>query len=175
MNKILSTSFALITALAALPACAETGMYAGAALGSKGNLVGSTDSTRPFKLYGGFALNEHLAIEGAYTSFGVFKYSDNRKIGLNVLSVAAKGTFNISESWTAFGKVGVARHMINVNGDGLSIREQDKTRPLLGVGVGYKLTPNLTLDLELASYGKIKLEKGRLNYNQLQLGANYSF
>ena len=175
MNKIVSTTIALIAALAALPACAEDDFYAGAALGTKGTMIGSTGSSLPFKLYGGFALNEHLAVEAGYTSFGVFEYSGDREIGLRALTIGVKGSFAIADSWSAFGKVGVARHMIDVKGAGLSVREQNKARPMLGVGVGYKLTANLTADLELVSYGKIKVDNGRLAFRQLQLGANYSF
>ena len=179
MNKIISTTVALIVALiaalAALPACAEDDFYAGAALGTKGTMLGSTGSTLPFKLYGGFALTEHVAVEAGYTSFGVFEYSGDREIALRALSVAVKGSFAITDSWSAFGKVGAARHVIDVKGTGLSVREQNKTTPMLGVGVGYKFTPNLTADLELVSYGKIKLDNGRLAFRQLQLGANYSF
>lgn len=178
MNKSFATSFTLIAALTAqssFAAEANHDYYLGAALATKGTMTGSTSSSLPFRLYGGFALNDQVAYEVGYTSFGVFKYSQNREIALSALTLAAKGTLHITDSWTAFGKVGAARHVIDVKGTGLFVREQNKVTPMLGVGVGYKVTPKLTLDMELVSYGKIKLDNGQLTYRTLQLGANYSF
>lgn len=183
MNKILCTALTLIGAFAALPACASDDFYVGASIGTRGNMDFSTSAgalnannkPRPFNVYGGFNFTEQVAIEAGYTSYGDFKYDGGREIGLSAFHLAAKGSMRINESWSAFGKAGVVRHAIDVKGAAMPVREQDKITPLFGIGVSYKLTPALMLDLQLVSHGRIKTDTGRLAYRQLQLGANFSF
>lgn len=179
-------NFSLVAAaaLATIPACAaDNDFYVGAALATKGSLDLRTPAGRvapdsrslPFKLYGGYNFNDRFALEAGYTSFGKFKYSQGRSVDLDAFHVAAKGAVHISEAWTAFGKVGAVRHNIDVTGDTPPVREQSKVKPLIGVGIAYKMAPDLKLEVELASYGRIRNDSGRLAFRQLQAGLNYAF
>lgn len=184
MNRIFSMTIAAAAALATLPASAQDhDFYLGAAIGTKGtvNLPGPNGKeealrrSQPFKLYGGYKFTDNVALEAGYTTFGQFKYSEGRKIDLSGWHVAAKGSMPINDSWSAFGKIGAVRHAIHVTGDTAPIREKTATTPLVSVGVDYRITPRLNLEVELASYGRVKADTGRLTYRQLQAGVNYAF
>lgn len=182
MNKIFSHSLAVLAIVAAVPAAAAD-FYVGAAVGSRGNMDIDTaagilvpdNKPQPFSLYTGFDFTDRVAIEAGLVTFGDYRYTGGRKINMGGLYLAAKGNIPISESWTAFGKLGAMRHAVRVTGEDLPVKEQNKVTPMLGIGLGYAITQNLKLNLELVHYGRVKSPTSHLTFRELQAGVSYSF
>lgn len=183
MNKLLCTTITLAAALAAAPAHAADEFYAGFGLSNAGHLhlntpagrLTNTNKPRPFSLYGGYKLSEHIAVEAGYSDFGSFKFGSGAELDLSALYVAGKGSVNLSDAFTLFAKAGVARIAIDKSGPGYYGDDLAKVRPLLGVGAGYRLSERATVELELVRYSSIKNATTNLKVNQLRLGANYRF
>ncbi|QYF95628.1 porin family protein [Massilia sp. PAMC28688] len=182
MNKNISHSLAVLATLACVPAAAAD-YYVGAAVGSRGNMHIDTGAGRlepenrpqPFALYTGFDFTDRVAIEAGLVTFGDYRYTGARKISMGGLYLAAKGSIPISQSWTAFGKLGAARHAVRVTGEGFPVKEQNKVTPMLGLGLGYTITQSLELNLELVHYGRVKSPTSQLTFRKLQAGVSYSF
>jgi hypothetical protein len=183
MNKLFCTTMTLAAALAAASAQAADDFYAGASLSGKGNLGFNTPTMRiagshnplPLTLSGGYNVTDNLALEGGYTHFGNFKFGSVAEVDLSTVYVAAKGSVHVSDNWTLFGKVGMARTSSDLTVAAGGGEKVAKVRPMFGIGAGYRLTERLTLQLELAHYGRIETPKSRLTVRQLHAGVNYRF
>jgi OOP family OmpA-OmpF porin len=156
MKKIIAT--AVLSAFAA-PAFAGsidmTNFYAGVTLG-----VGNANFTAPAAstvvidnpkskpVYGallGYRYNKNLAVEVAYT--GASYFNTTTALGAKYLSkqivfaVTAVGTYPVTDAFSVYGKLGVARASSENN----AVAEQNTTRigATYGVGAEYKFTPNI--------------------------------
>ena len=125
----------LLIALAA-PACAQTqGWYIGGGIGqSKANNAGgcsdlsgvfdpgfsctSNDTSTGWRLFAGYQLNDHFALEGGYVDLGDFKISANGTVLLNPATASGSdkasgfsfdvvGTLPINEQFGLLGRIGV--------------------------------------------------------------------
>jgi hypothetical protein len=183
MNKLLYSTLTLAVALAAPCAHAEDQFYIGAALGTQGKLKLATNGViehntnhpRAFRLSGGYQFNEHFALEAGYTGFGNFDFASGSEVDLSAFHIAAKGSIPLGESFTLFGKAGVARHDRDITGPTVGAGSLVKTRAMLGIGVGYRITDRLSLTAEVLDYGTIKSPGTKLEMRQLEVGLNYRF
>jgi hypothetical protein len=186
MKKIL---FAMLAAFAvAAPAVHAEGNYAGVALGAgSGDLtltddygsIVSRNHPIPFNMYGGHAFNPNLAIEGGFTFFGEYRFSGAGAPSavFGVLYVAAKASMKMSDQWLLTGKVGIARHGLDVETHNGS---QNKfyyisTRPLFGIGTEYRFTDRVSATLELNDYGTMSNSQIHLQARALEAGFKYRF
>jgi OOP family OmpA-OmpF porin len=184
MNNTFYSGLALIAMLAA-PAvhAVENNLYVGAAIAGGGTVViqtqagrfENTNSAHPFKLYGGYDITEHVAIEAGYASYGKFRFASPGTVDLSGLHVAAKGSMALGKSFSVFGKLGAVRHSMDVAGIGAESFKTTKTRALMGFGFDYRIIPQLAATLELTNYGTIKSRTGQLRVRQLELGLKYHF
>lgn len=183
MKRIMCTTLAAL-ALTALPgahAANETPLYIGAAVGTSGDLNFSVDGTRidsnkprPVKLYAGFDLNERFALEAGYTRFGGFEFPGQTEFDMSALHLAFKAAIPLGESFSVFGKVGVSRLSGDLIGQSISITETD-VRPLVGLGAAYRFNENLSLTLEVTSYGSLKRPGMSVRARPVELGLKYRF
>lgn len=155
---------------AALPALAE-GLYVGGTVGKPdlkgGSIAGQSADSRGagYKLYGGYGFNEYLALEAGGVHLGKFG-TDGR---VNGAFVDAVGTFPLSPSWAALGRVGVAR--TKTKAGGLS---DTTTSPKLGLGVQYKLSERTNIRGEWERY-RVPDFSGRTNADMYSIGVNVGF
>ena len=184
MNKLLTSLLALAAILSSNLAHAEDDpFYAGAAIGAKGKLTFSRDgvskeeSNRPlsYKVFGGYQLNDNFALEAGYTNLGNFNYGSGPELDLSVAYLAAKGSIPLGESFSVYGKLGVARHGQKVSGIGAVDGSYHKVKAMFGVGTAYKLTENVSLTAEVVNYGTVKNRVGVIKARKFELGVNYSF
>jgi len=183
MNKLLYSILALTAALAAPCAHAEDPFYIGAALGAQGKLnlatngviERNTNHPRAFRLSGGYQFNEHFALEAGYIGFGNFNFASGAEVDLSALHVAAKGSIALGESFSLFGKAGLARHDRDITGATPGAGSLVKTRAMYGIGVAYRMTEKLSLTAELVDYGTIRSPGTKLTMRQLEVGLNYRF
>lgn len=185
MKPFFCTTLTVAALLAAGSASAsETPRYyAGAGMGSKGNMniatsagrFPATNSPRPFRIFGGVELTEHVGIEAGYVNFGGFKFGGAGEIDLAALQLMGKGSFKLSDNWTVFGKAGAVRHTVEVAVTGVPERTTHVVKPAFGIGVSYSITPKIRLEAEFADYGRVQTQNLNLRYRQLQLGVSYRF
>jgi OmpA-OmpF porin, OOP family len=106
------------------------------------------------KLYGGYKFTPHLALEGAYASLGSFKTALPGPAPGQEVSVSTRSTaFSIGGAFfyefiphfTATGRLGLASGKLKISSD-VSSDSETKINPYVGVGVGYSLTPALSLN-----------------------------
>lgn len=195
MKKILAV---VLLSAAATPAFAGSvdlsGFYAGATLG-----VGSANFTAPvagytvenpknkpvYGVFGGYRYNKNLAVEMAYTGAS-YLYTTPTVGGARTLSkqivfaLTAVGTMPVSDSFSVFGKLGVASASSENNAAG----EQNTRRfaPTFGAGVEYKFTPNISGRFGVDVYGvtatlpgTVPAVKQNSNATVMNAGVSYSF
>lgn len=123
------------------------------------------DSDTSFKLFGGYAFNPNFALEGGYTDFGEggVRYTDGldtltEEYEANALYVAAIGIIPMNR-FHVYGKAGIARWDIDASARstwGLSVSDSDSGTDLLyGIGVGFDITPQITLRGEVERYNNV--------------------
>lgn len=183
MNKIICTILTLAAAVAASTASAGEDFYLGAGIGTKGHMnivtsegrFGNTNDPRPLSVFGGYQLTERFALEAGYKNFGNYKFGGRGEVDLDSIYLAGKGSIELSDNWTVFGKLGAVRHSVEVSPTGVASRETATVKPMYGVGFGYRLTPKLTLEAEVVDYRETHTQNLKLSYREAQLGLNYRF
>ncbi len=150
-----------IFAAAVLSACAApafagsidmTGFYAGVTLGTgsanftapAGVVIDNPKSKPVYGVLGGYRYNKNLAVEAAYTGASYFNTTVGAAKYLSkqiVFAVTAVGTYPVTDAFSVYGKLGVARASSENN----AVAEQNTTRfgATYGVGAEYKFTPNI--------------------------------
>lgn len=133
------------------------------------------------KLYAGYAFNDVLAIEGGWSinQTGRFAKSEtgashDASFKANVAYVAARATYRISEAWSVAGKVGAARHSLEL-GRGAITDSHYEVRPMFGVGASYDLTPHAALTLDLNHYGTVRTRNTEYRVVKLEAGVRFNF
>jgi OOP family OmpA-OmpF porin len=192
MKKTLAVVLLCATAPAFAGSVDMSGFYAGATLG-----VGNANFTAPaaaavtvenpkskpvYGAFGGYRYNQNLAVELAYTGAS-YIYTTPTPAGartLNkqiVLALTAVGTMPVNESFSVFGKLGVASSSSENN----AVAGEQKTSrfaPTFGAGVEYKFTPVITGRLGVDVYGvsaTISQIKQNSNATVVNAGVSYSF
>jgi hypothetical protein len=133
------------------------------------------------KLYGGYAFNDVLAIEGGWGANQTAKFakgdtgeSDDVSFKSNVAYAAVRATYRISEDWSVAGKLGAARHSQKLTMGSAGERDHE-VRPMFGFGTSYDLTPNAALTLDLHHYGTMRTENTAHRMIKLEAGVRFSF
>lgn len=177
MNKLFCSAMLLSATLAAPAVHAEDTFYVGAGVSKHGTLYldGEVNNNRPkpYSVYVGSVLTDHVAIEAGYAAFGKYKFSGPASIDISALYVAVKGSIKLGESWSLYGKAGISRFTLDVSGN--SFKDMHKVRPLLGVGFDYRITKNIALGLEYNDYRSFSTGPGRITTRQVQATVKYIF
>lgn len=194
MKKTLGCGLAAALSLAAGVAMAQgtqgPGYYLGGALGAThlgldcGAALSCDRSDTGGKLFGGYRLGNGLAVELSYFDYG--RATGSAAVGgLGLASARLKGTgyglglayfADITPAWTGIARAGVARNKAEVDATGAVVgsASETSTRPYFGLGLGYKLTPALSLDAGL-DYTRFRLQGESSNARMLSLGLRYAF
>jgi OOP family OmpA-OmpF porin len=186
--KIKSAVSALVIALPALVTTAAVAdnaaggkFYAGGGLGTsnfKADCSGSISCSNPklnFKLLAGYQFMPNFALEGGYMHLGRIKIRGdgfNASERLSSFTLSGLGIVPLSKEAQLFGKLGAHfSHMkskASYQGPEGSFSESDKFRKtglLLGAGLQYDLTQNLTgrIEFERLNFGGGSSSKTNLN------------
>ena len=149
----------LVLALTAIThtACAQG--YLGGAFGVGGADVDAGSFASGYRggtrLFGGYAFNPHFAVEGMLLNLGE---PDNRPANssstISGVGVAAVGTVHAGD-WRFSGRLGLMAMEGKAHGSigtgPVQSSSQKSWQGLLGIAVGYDLTPNFTLGLEVSA------------------------
>lgn len=169
----------LIAAIALfnLPAAAQdAGFYFGGAVGqSKTDIdpapftaLGATvtrndEKNSMFRIFGGYDINKHLAIEASYVDLGAFGVSGTIGVlpftafgDITGYSVAGVGTLPLSERFSLFGSVGLFYSKVKAQASVAAVAGAAKDSDsdvTAGIGIKYGLSKNWAARLEATHYG----------------------
>ena len=182
MKPLFCFAFCLLAAPRA-HAADESAFYLSAALGSRGEVTlndhgakrTNNNKPRPFALAGGYQINRHLALEAGYVKFGGFKFDGAASSDLDAVFAAAKGSYPLGESFSLFGKVGVARHQVDIKGVEKDVLSAHDVRAMFGAGVEYRVSDRFGISIGITDYGTTKTRLGRYKPRQAELGLNLRF
>lgn len=180
MKKNLMIALLAAVALAPVAAQAERA-YIGVNVGSSQQKVtddefagSSKENATASKIYGGFQFSPIFGIEGGLADMGKAEESEG---GIAVSSrprsvyVAATATWQPKERLALFGKVGAASTYTKIEVTGFASETENKTAPMIGVGISYGFTPSVWGVVEYENYGKVIKESGvNLNVAALTFG-----
>ena len=195
MQKIVhAAAFIVILAAAGATQAQERG-YIGLSLGpSKGSVtnadgqrigqrIGQDNDVVAFKTYAGYALNQHLAIEGGYAgTTGKLRFEGERfgaatdpRADMSAVYVALRGKVAVGASVDLFAKLGVARNRFELTGAGARDFDVTAVKPMLGVGIAWRVTDQVALTAELEHYGRVREGNRRFVQNRAQVGVQFGF
>jgi outer membrane autotransporter protein len=137
------------------------------------------------KLIGGYKLTPNFAVEGGYLSFGKSEFSGpglGGTIGASVkvsgFGIGAAFHHDLNPNWDVVGRLGVASldadYDLTFNGASVDSGSDSSTKLYGGFGVGYKISPNLSLNAAY-DFSKAKLLDEDLKVNMFSVGMTYSF
>ena len=182
---------ALLAAALAPSAASANDFYAGATLSKGGSLTyrhpangksDTADARNTYKLFGGYNVNDVLALEGGYLQTGATHY-DKAALGLanaptfkrHGYYLALRPQYQFSEAWSVFGKAGVVRNTFKTT-DGIGgSASTSSVKPLLGIGVAYNVAKAAALTLEYEHAGSTRKPGLNVKHNSLQLGVKFGF
>jgi OmpA-OmpF porin, OOP family len=177
--------------LAALSAAASAQGYGVLSVGMSKHSVdcgGTTScdkSGTAYKILGGYKFTPLIAGEIGYFDFG----KSTLKVGSDSLDVKVSGFGagvalhgNLSPSWTAVGRLGLAQMKTkltaSVAGVGSGSDSDDNANLYGGLGIGYRVSNNVTIDgawdFSRGEYKKNGLDESG-NVNAFSLGLTFSF
>jgi OmpA-OmpF porin, OOP family len=184
MKKISLSLIALVAlAVSNFAAAQQSQAYVGLQVGtSRANLDCSGFSTcdktdTAYKVYGGYKLTPQWAIELGYTDFGKIKLSDPVESGdvkTNSLGVGAAFLMPFNNDWSGTLRFGIASDETKVSGSLSGSDSERKTKPYVGLGVGYALNKQITVTGNWDwTEGEFRGDKAK--YNTYSVGVNFAF
>jgi OmpA-OmpF porin, OOP family len=162
---------AIAAAFVAMPASAQ--WYIGGGVGSSSTrgvdgtvapftLSGGDSSKASVKIYGGYQITPNWGVEAQYSDLGnrdlAVRDATGALLGTGSLkasqySFAGTGTLPLSSNFSLFGKLGISNNHGKVSSAGVS-SSGSKASPMIGVGVAYNFTPQLSVRFEYEDFGK---------------------
>ncbi|BBB61572.1 hypothetical protein UNDKW_3299 [Undibacterium sp. KW1] len=188
IKKLTLIACAAVGMLASSFATAQT--YLGASVGQSDNsnycnYATTCDSkATSYKLFGGYNFNKNFAVESSYFSGGKTSinsgvplgHSEQKKTGF---SLAGVYNYEFNEAFAGFAKLGIARVKAETTYDtsGLPSYSASNTgnQALLGVGVSYKITPNVAVRAEFEKYNARTFSNSGTSGSNLSAGLQYNF
>lgn len=183
MKRIIS-----IIALCCAGSASAQDYFAGASIIAPGNTnldtqagrIKSNNDPLRFKLYGGMAVSDNLALEVGYAHFGKDRFTvSGASVGISsdTVYVAARASWRLGDSFELFGRAGISAQRYRMDGLADAGNSKSGFSPLIGLGLGYKLTDKVTLTLEAEHFGRIDVSnKGRhFGRGGYSAGLKYSF
>ena len=141
----------------------------------------SCDNTgSAFKVLGGYKFNPNRALEGGYMSFGKSKaVVDDIDLDLNITGFGVGVAFHqdFATNWNFVARLGLAQMKSKLTGraGGVSASVSDNNAELYaGLGVGYKLTKQMSLDAAM-DFSKGDVDGSKDNVAAFSLGLTFGF
>ncbi len=158
MNKkyLLAGLFAASLGTTSIAAAGAGDTYAGFSLGNVSQDASgiNIDDTIGWRIFGGYALNDVLAIEGGYISFGdadltVPGFSNvSASVEVTGFEIATVGNLPINSQFSLFGKVGLLFWDAEIsasNSSGSASASETDSDVFFGVGGQYEISGNLAI------------------------------
>jgi len=159
MNKkyLLAGLFVTSLGISSIASAGAGDTYAGVSTGNASPGSNLYDSTIGWKIFGGYALNDILTIEGGYVSFG--KMDGPTESGATTVfeasgfEVAAVGSYSINNQISVFSKIGLLAWDAGLNNpNATGSRNDTGTDIFFGFGGQYEISGNLAVRASWESY-----------------------
>lgn len=173
MKCIRTALIACATLLASAPALAQ-GFYFGGSVGQSTmdvDVAGFSGDDLAFKVFGGYRVNNYIAVEVFYTDFGA---PDDGPLGIDAFAYGAEavGIVPIGSRLEVFGKVGMAAWDADFTGPGGF--SDDGADLVYGGGLAIKVTDRLAIRGEWEFY-QIESDVGGFDVDTQLLSAGVQF
>jgi opacity protein-like surface antigen len=182
---------AVTLSLASAAAVAQPSAYVSASAGTVKLNVDCAGASRcdrtdvGFKLIGGYFFSPKLAVELGYVDYGKAKASDSvlsSEIASSAVGIGVAAHQDLAPQWDLFARLGVARMTTKVSatvsGVGSASDSASNAMPYGGLGVGYRLRPNMSLELSWdttrTKYDKNGLDESA-SLNMFSAGMSFKF
>ncbi len=116
----------------------SSSLYLGASLGNA-MYDKANDSSAAFSVFGGFHINQVLAVDFGWANLGEASLETTGKAKVNVLQVALLGKLPVSTDFSLFGKVGLARWTYDLNNTNPTGSDDD-IDVYFGIGADYHIS-----------------------------------
>ena len=168
MIKKIAIVAALVAASSTAFAAQPGTLYVGADVGKTkiDDISGRSTSAGAFI---GYNFHQNLAIEAGYRRMGDYDFyaaGTSGEVDLDQASLSLVGTLPLSGGFSLLGRVGYNRLEADAKVRGYSGKAHD-SGAVVGVGVGYAFTPNVSTRLELQRPGS--------DATNLSIGVSYQF
>jgi OOP family OmpA-OmpF porin len=127
------------------------------------------DGSAGFKILGGFKFNPNMAIEGGYFDFGKAS-AGGATLKANGFGVGGAFHLDLNSDFNLVGRLGVA----NMKADASASSSETSTQLYGGVGLGYKVAPNWSVDAAF-DFSKIKFADEKFNVQMFSVGLTFGF
>jgi OOP family OmpA-OmpF porin len=125
--------------------------------------VDKDEDSLGFKLFGGYKLSKHFAVEGGYFNLGKFGYTANTTSGSQTgsakyqgLNLDALGMLPLTQKFSALGRVGLTYTQAKGTFSGVGVSDPSPSKSeanyKLGLGAQYDLTDSLGLRAEVERF-----------------------
>lgn len=188
--RAIATALALAASLTTAAWADDTKAYGGISLTTPGEFslrtgpttsLSNANNPTSLKLYGGLKLVDGWAVELGYGAFGSFHFidpslgsKDKGRIAVRALTLAARHSWALNDSFTLFGKLGLAYNRFSYS-DTLGQSERASfAKPMWGMGVELKLGSDWSVPLEFEYMGKANTKFGRIQQEKLEIGLRRS-
>ncbi|OIN28945.1 porin family protein [Vibrio barjaei] len=192
MKKAVALVLTGLFATSAFAGATDSGFYVGGGFGlmeskleNKDRSYAPTfDGERSWRIYGGYAFNRIVSLEGGYTNYGALtsdsKFTKGVEITPTALSLAANLGYTFDNGIRPFATVGLSRVSAELKANGHS-EDDSATGFRYGVGVEYMPAQIDGLGLRLAyeadafNVDMAGVDTDTYNIGSLYLGASYKF
>jgi len=201
MKKIRILVVVFFGVLLATPALAQVGGYVGA-----GFLSANTDNANDFakvfvvngkgdksatglKVYGGYMFSRNIGVEAGYYDLGTYDVKSGSvktdEFKTSAFAVSAVGSWPFATAFNVHGKLGLAftsaDYTCKVGCGGAIFVNTSKSdvAPLIGIGVGWKATRNISVVADFEVFSNVKHAAGiasnDTDYQVLSVSGQYNF
>lgn len=190
MRTLLLAAAALLAAASAHAADPSPEHYLGLNLTTPGEAnfdingrrVPSDNHPRAMKLYAGVQFTPSWAAELGYGAFGSWHAADpapgstyQLRLSSELVYAAARATMPLGESFALFGKFGLALNRLGMHDSSGHSDHETYVRPMIGVGLEWKLTPQVSTTVEYAHYGSRGSGSDRFTQQKAEVGLAFRF
>lgn len=144
--------------------------------------LNNSNNPNSLKIYGGVKLVDGWAAELGYGAFGSFHFidpspgsKDKGKVSVQALTLAARHSWELNDSFTFFGKLGLAYNRFSYSDSLGHTARASFMKPMWGFGAELKLGAGWSVPLEFEYMGKSNTQFGRIQQEKLEIGLRRSF
>jgi OOP family OmpA-OmpF porin len=138
---------------------------------------GGSENEKAASLAYGFAIDKNFGIELGYINFGKLKdfvEDSNQTYQQQAIFIAGVGSYSLTDTFSAFGKLGIAvnrQEWKNSDGGVYESDKETKARAMVGFGLAYNFTKEIAGTLEYQYFGKAN----EIKVSATTIGIKYGF
>jgi OmpA-OmpF porin, OOP family len=120
-------------------------------------------------VYAGYQFSPYLSTEIGYRNLGNIDFKKGSTAKDHALQASVIGAYPFTTNFSGFGRLGVANIKSSLKDDRYTYQDYSKTQALLGLGIEYAITKQISVRSEYTKY------MGNDALSTLSLGAHFKF